>query len=200
MINFVSRHAIGILVFAAIMIWGLFYLPTTPSYAIFELKQAVDARDGDAAARYVDFESVVRNAGYEVVESRAANGDVISALIGKGAVDALSRPLSSALEMWARRKVEDGARQVQMPAAAVAGAILLLHHSGDTASTSFRDDQGREWKATMSRRNGGWQIVEVKNIEQLLDKLNSSRPSYWNQAPSAPVQPPAVSPPTPSTL
>ena len=45
----------------ALAVWAVFYLPDTPSYAIFELKQSIDARDGAGAARYVDFQKVVRN-------------------------------------------------------------------------------------------------------------------------------------------
>src|SRR5690348_6834316 len=62
--GFISRHAIGVLVVLVIAVWALFYVPTTPSYAIYQLKQAIDARDGATAATFVDFPSVVKNAGY----------------------------------------------------------------------------------------------------------------------------------------
>jgi len=41
-----------------------------------------------------------------------------------------------------------------MPPAAVAGAIVLLHRSGDTAGTDFRDDKGVRWNIRLARENG----------------------------------------------
>ena len=60
--RFALRHWTAILIIVLIAGWAIFYLPGTPSYAIFELKQAIDARDGSAAASYVDFKKVVENA------------------------------------------------------------------------------------------------------------------------------------------
>ncbi len=59
-----------------------------------------------------------------------------------------------------------------MPAAAVAGAVVLLHRNGDTAYTRFRDRKGRVWEIHMARNSDGqWQIVEVKNIAQILARF-----------------------------
>ena len=44
--GFFSRHPIGVLVVVVIAGWALFYVPTTPSFAVYQLKQAIDARDG----------------------------------------------------------------------------------------------------------------------------------------------------------
>src|SRR5208282_6498664 len=79
--SFISRHAIGVLVFLVIAGWALFYVPTTPSYAIYQLKQAIDARDGATAATFVDFPSVVKNAGYEMLQQNSKANDVITALV-----------------------------------------------------------------------------------------------------------------------
>jgi hypothetical protein len=62
-----------------------------------------------------------------------------------------------------------------MPAAAVAGAIVLLHHSGDAAWTNFRDDKGVQWDIRMARENGHWRITEVKNVQQLLQHLQQEK-------------------------
>src|SRR5882762_6879587 len=61
--RFVFRHFTAILILAALTGWALFYLPNTPTWAVLKLKQAIDARNGNEAAKYVDFESVVKNAG-----------------------------------------------------------------------------------------------------------------------------------------
>ncbi len=173
--GFFSRHPIGILVVVVIAGWALFYVPTTPSFAIYQLKQAIDARDGATAATFVDFASVVKNAGYEMLQQNAKGGDVITALVGKGAVDLLAPPMAAGLQQWAAQQVDDGAKNVQMPGAAVAGAIVLLHHSGDTAWTNFRDNKGQQWDVHMARENGHWRITEVKNVEQLLQRFQQER-------------------------
>ncbi len=157
--------------------WALFYLPNTPAFAVFEFKRAVDARDSDRAVRFIDFESVVKHAGYEMVDNKARNKDLLSQFLGKGAVELFSKPVAGMAESWARREVDTGAKEVQMPAAAVAGAIVLLHRDGDTAYTDFRDHKGQVWEIHMSRTaDGRWQVVEVKNVQQLLDRLMENNP------------------------
>src|SRR5579864_7410231 len=137
MARFIFRHWTAILIVLVIAGWAIFYLPGTPSFAVFELKQAIDARNGDDAARYVDFQKVVRNAGYEMVQERGGGdaGSVIGQFVAKGAVDLFSGPMAALLKQWATQKVENGAREVQMPGGAVAAAILMLHRNGDTAYT-----------------------------------------------------------------
>ena len=86
----------------ALAAWAVFYLPDTPSFAIFQLKQSIDARDGAGAARYIDFQKVVRNAGYEMVDDPNSPGDagnILGQLIGKGAVDLLSGPMAALLQV-----------------------------------------------------------------------------------------------------
>lgn len=173
--GFISRHAIGVLVVLVIGGWALFYVPTTPSYAIYQLKQAIDAHDGATAATFVDFPSVVKNAGYEMLQQNSNANDAITALVGKGAVDLLSGPMALGAQQWATQQVNSGARQVQMPVAAVAGAIVLLHHSGDAAWTNFRDAKGVQWDIRMARENGRWRVTEVKNVQQLLQHLQQEK-------------------------
>lgn len=173
MLRFLWRHAIGTLIVIVIVGWALFYVPGTPSYAVFQLKQAIDARNGDAAATFVDFPSVVRNAGYEMVQQNAAKGGggMLGEMVGKGAVDLLAQPTAAVLRTWAVRQVDNGAKDVQMPAGVVFGTILFLHRSGNTAWADFRDNKGREWNIHMAFRNGRWQIVEVKDIQQLVARI-----------------------------
>jgi hypothetical protein len=141
---------------------------------VLQLKLAIDARDGDRAAQFVDFQSVVRSAGMQMVQNQTGSGDPLSDLISKGAVQLLSAPAANLVESWARQKVDNGAREVQMPAAAVAGALVLLHHNGSTAYTRFRDRKGQVWDIRLARNpEGQWQVVEVKNIQQLLERLQS---------------------------
>ena len=177
MARFAIRHWTAILIVLVLGGWALFYLPTTPSYAIFELKQAIDAHNGNVAASYVDFQKVVRNAGYEMVQGQnggSGNGDpsdLIGQLVGKGAVDLFSGPMAALVQQWAVQKVDDGAKEVQMPAAAVAGAVLLLRNDQNGAYTQWTDKKGQVWEVRMEREAGSWKIVQVKNVRQLLEKL-----------------------------
>jgi hypothetical protein len=181
--RFALRHWTAILIVVLIAGWAIFYLPQTPSYSIFELKQAIDARNGTTAASYVDFKKVVQNAGYEVVQGQnnAASGtdpsNIIAQLVGKGAVDLFSGPMAALLQQWAVQQVNDGAKQVQMPAAAVAGAVLLLHRDNGAAYTQWTDHKGRVWEVRMEREADGWKIVQVKNVAQLLEKLKNEQGS-----------------------
>src|SRR5258708_40338768 len=125
--SFISGHAIGVLIVLVVAGWALFYVPATPSYAIYQLKQAIDARDGATAATFVDFPSVVKNAGYEMLQQNSQAKDVITTLVGKGAVDLLGAPLAPAVQQAASLQVNNTARQAQMPPSALAGPTPLPH-------------------------------------------------------------------------
>jgi hypothetical protein len=189
--QFLSRHAISVLIIVVIVGWALFYVPGTPSYAVFQLKEAIDARDGATATTYVDFTSVVRNAGYEMMQRNSGSGagDALTSLVGKSAIDLLAQPMAVALQSWTQREIDDGKRDVQMPGAAVVGAIFALHRSGDTAWTDFRDAKGQQWDIRMARENGRWKIVQVKNIDQLLARFKEDEEKRLGRplAPGAPA-------------
>lgn len=179
-----------VLIVLVIAGWAIFYLPKTPSWAIFQLKQAIDSRNGHIAANYIDFEKVVRNAGYEMVEgSRNSGGsdspNLFSQLIGRGAVDLFSGPMASLARSWAINEVDDGAKEVQMPDAAMAGAIILLHRQDGTAYTRWTDHKGQVWEVQLAREPEGWKIVEVKNVRELLEKLRQHELKEFSAAPSA---------------
>src|SRR5271169_1353129 len=110
--RFLMRHFTAILILAAVAGWAVFYLPGTPSWAVLRLKQDIDAGDGDEAAKYVDFESVVKKAGQEMVQKQGAT-DPLSAMLGNAAIDLLTKPMAQVAKSWAVQKVDDGAREVQ---------------------------------------------------------------------------------------
>jgi hypothetical protein len=189
------RHWTSILIAVAVTAWAIFYVPQTPSWTIVRLKQAIDARDGDGAARYVDFQSVVQHAGSEMVAdqngSNGNGGNLLGALIGSGVASLLSGPMASLLRSWAVQQVDNGAKQVQIPAAAAAGAILMLHRNGDAAYTRWTDKKGQEWEVRLGREEGGWKITQVENVKQLLEKLQQEQENRMNEPPPAESMPPA---------
>jgi hypothetical protein len=181
MARFFFRHWTGIAIIAAIFGWALIYLPGSPSIAVFQLKRAIDARDAEVAARFVDFDSVVRNAGREIVNGEPGI-NIFNRMLGEGAVALLSQPMANAARAWAMREVQAGAQEVQMPAVAVAAAVVLLHRSGNSAFTKFRDHDGQIWEIQMARNGDGqWQIVEVKNIRQILRRLQQQQPKPFGE-------------------
>jgi hypothetical protein len=174
--RFLLRHFTAILILVAVAGWALFYLPGTPSWAVLRLKQNIDARDGDEAAKYVDFESVVKKAGQEMVQKQGGT-DPLSAMLGNAAIEMLSKPMAQVAKSWAIQKVDDGAREVQMPGVAVLGALVLLHRNGDTAATDFTDNKGQRWRIHLARGDDGyWRVSEVEDVEQLLQKLQRNQP------------------------
>ena len=194
MLRFALRHWTALLIIIAIAVWAIFYLPDTPSYAVFQLKQAIDARNGEAAAQYIDFQKVVRNAGYEMVNhgnsgSGGGTPNVLGELVGKSAVDLLSGPMAAVLKSWATDRVNSGDRRIQMPAAAVLAALIMIHRNGDKAYTHWRDPDGHEWEVEMEREDGQWRIVEVKDIQELLNRLKR-REEFSPPAEPAPIPSP----------
>lgn len=178
MLRIALRHWTGILVAAAILWWGIFYLPTTPSFAVLELKRAIDARDGNGAACYVNFDSVVRNAAYQMMQK---NGEPLGQLLGKSAVELLAQPAAELLKSWAVKQVNDGAKDVQIPAIDVLGAMIMMHRDGNTAFTQWRDRKGREWGVHMTlSKTGVWKVSEVDHVQELLARLKSQEAEHWN--------------------
>ncbi len=179
MARFAIRHWTGILITGVLLWWALIYVPASPSFAVFEMKRAIDARDGQAASRYVNMESVVRNAGYEMVQQKAS--DPLSQMVGKGAVDLFVKPMAQAAQAYAIKDVNDGADAVQMPAVAVIGAMVLIRRDDTGAYTKFTDNKQRQWEIHMARDSSGvWQVTEVKNIQQLLDRLKNHEVNPMN--------------------
>ncbi|MFZ0659162.1 MAG: DUF2939 domain-containing protein [Candidatus Binataceae bacterium] len=170
MLRFALRHFTAVLVLIVLGWWLGYYIPNSPTWSVLWMKQAIDARDGDAAARYVDFQSVVEGAGKQMIQEQAANNP-LGALVGQAAMAMLSKPAADLVEAQAKQKVEDGDRDVQMPAAAILGAIVLMHRSGDTAYTKFTDRKGQTWGIHFKRESGTWKVSEVENFREILNRL-----------------------------
>src|SRR5579862_9792637 len=113
MARFAIRHWTAILILLVAAGSAVFYLPDTPSFAVFRLKQAIDDRDGETAATYIDFQKVVRNAGYEWLQGKkggdGGDGDdsgesvgdsnsPFGQLLGRGAIDLFSGPMAALLQ------------------------------------------------------------------------------------------------------
>jgi hypothetical protein len=185
MSRFLLRHWTSVSVVVILAAWAAFYLPTTPSWTIIQLKRAIDARDGATAGAYVDFPSVVRSAGYQMLQKNNTDGNIISDMIGRGAVDMLSTPMASIAQSWAQHEVDEGQRDVQLPGWAALAAIATMRRDDTGASTELTDKKGQHWVIRFARGDDGrWRIVEVDDIKQLLGKLeNQVSSDMWRPQP-----------------
>ena len=109
-----------------------------------------------------------------MIQEQAANNP-LGALVGQAAMAMLSKPAAELLEAQAKQKVEDGDPDIQMPAAAVLGSIVLMHRSGDTAYTQFTDNKGKTWGIHFKREAGIWKVSEVENMREILSRLKQHR-------------------------
>jgi hypothetical protein len=182
MLRFIIRHFTAILIIAVLGWWSVFYLPQSPTWAVFWLRAAVHNRDGQAAARYIDFQSVVQQAAKEMVAQNAGK-DPLGAFVGQAAAQMLAAPVANLVESIAIQKVNEGDPNLRIPAVAVAGAIVMLHRSGDTAWTRFTDRKGQTWEIHLTREASGWQITEVSNARELLEKLEQHEAKRFNSGP-----------------
>jgi len=186
MTRFALKHWTSILIAAVVVWWALFYVPDTPSYALVQLKRAIDAQNGSAAIRYIDFDSVVSHAGDEMMQKNG--NDPLGQLLGRGAMQLFSKPMANLAKAWTQKKIDDGDPNLKIPGPAVAGAIVMMHRNGDTASTSFHDKKGREYEIKLSRdANQGWRVTEVKNAKQILEEI---QPNGGGPNPSLPTPEP----------
>ncbi len=179
MFRFAFRHFTAILIIAVVAAWAIFYLPTTPAWTVMQLKRAIDARDGDGAANYVDFNSVVKSAGTQMLKEKT--NDPLSAMLGTAALSMFGATIANITKSWAVQEVNDGKKDVQMPAAAVAGAIVLMHRDGEAAFTRWTDPTGQVYEVHLRRdADGVWRISEVENVAQLLQKLQEHEQRQFN--------------------
>jgi len=175
--KFLIRHWTILLISAAVLIWAGFFLPNTPTFAVIELTQAIRNRNADQAAQFVDFDSVVKHAGYQIAEKQKSLSDPLSQLLTRGAVEIFYKPVAQLVESIARQKVANGDKEVQIPFAASLGAMVFLHRDGNTAVTSFRDRKDHEWKIHMARNPAGrWQVIEVDGLDRVIERLQQQTP------------------------
>jgi hypothetical protein len=179
--RFIVRHFTAILVVLVLGWWAIFYLPNAPTWTVIWLRAAVQNRDADAAARYIDFQSVVQNAAKDVV-AQDTEKNPLGAFIGQAAVQLFSQPMAQMAEKIARERVSDGDPNIRIPPVAVLGAIVLMHRDGDSAWTKFTDRKGQNWEIHLTREPDGiWQITQVKDARVLLQKLKEHEAKEFNR-------------------
>lgn len=165
--------------------WLLLYLPASPSWAMWDFYDAIEARNGEAAASFVDFQSVTKNMidkGFKTAAAKPAPGQnpgerIMNEALARGIGSLLNAPLADTLKEEFERKVAQGVPAEQLSRWKLLVAIMKVDRHGDSAETSGIDDKGQKYKVTFSSKpDGHWRVVEVegdairKSIEEGLGK------------------------------
>jgi len=151
--------------------WWWFYLPTTPSWAVYSLYQDVKNHDGAAAQELIDFQSVTKGFIDTAVtehESGKTTGEEegqaeFEEIFARGIASLVVGPMSDALKSRFAQWV-DNRDDTKYPISVgpVLEAILRLHRQGSTAFTQVTNDKGERLQMTLTRENGAdWRITSV---------------------------------------
>lgn len=166
--------------------WLLLYLPASPSWALWDFYDAVEARNADAAASFIDFQSVTKNMmdkGFKTAGAKRAPGGMdpgqrmMKEALARGIGNLLTGPIAETMKAEFERKVSQGDPQTRITRWELLAAIIKLDRHGDSAETSGTDDKGQKYQITFSSKpDGHWKVVEVdgdaiqKGIEEGLRK------------------------------
>jgi hypothetical protein len=174
------------LVAISLMGWWAFYLPATPSWAVYSLYRDVRNHDGGAAEQLIDFESVTKGLVNTAItehetgsaardeEGAGAFGEIFARGIASLMVAPMSDAFKSRFEQWVDSR--DDAKY-PMNVGPVLEAILQLRRQGSTAFSQITDTKGETLHITLNRESGGdWKITAVdgKSIrEAMRDSMKS---------------------------
>lgn len=166
--------------------WILLYIPASPSWAMWDFYDAVKDHNGQAAAAYIDFQSVTRNMMDKGFKTAAAKppapgqnpGErIMKEAVARGIGSLLTGPLAETIKADFERKVAQGDPRIQITRLQLLGAIYSLDRNGDSAETSGTDDKGQKYTVIFSSKpDGHWRVVEVdgdaiqKGIEEGIRK------------------------------
>lgn len=176
-----------------VFVVGLLYAWTfTPSYALYRIRQALEAHDYVTFSRHVDVDSVLDHALDEFAEGaqerateQAPQGPLAKAL-RKGFLKRLAREAreitKAGLAIAVEQAITDPDRQLpEIPAFAVVGALWQGHREGDFVSFPVKVKKGGQVEVKMRQTTAGtWRVVEVANLSALFPALRS------HTAPSTP--------------
>lgn len=154
----------------------------TPSYALYQIKQALETHDYERFAEYVDVESVAGKAFDELgqfkkqKEEKPSGGDSLADLLRKG-LKSLSSEIrnvvSAGADIVVEQAITDRNRTLpEIPTLAIIGAIFAGETKDGTRHFPIRIKHGEEIEVKVRKSDQGvWRVVEVTNVETLLAQL-----------------------------
>ena len=156
----------------------------TPSYSLYQIKEALETHDYARFAEYVDVESVAGNAFDELGQLKQQQEDKPSSGGGGSLADLLRQGLKS-LSGEIRNVVSAGADIVveqvitdrnrdlpEIPTLAIIGAIFAGETQDGMRRFPVPIKDGEEIEVNMRESDDGvWRVVEVTNVETLIAQL-----------------------------
>jgi hypothetical protein len=170
-----GRPNLGIIVTAVAALalggWWWFYVPTTPSWAVYSLYRDVKDHDGAAAKQFIDFQSIAKaiiDAAVTEHETKNTPGEDegqarLAEIFARGIAGLMVGPISDALTSRFAQWV-DSRDEAKYPISlgAVLEAIVRLHRQGSAAFTQLTNDKGETLRITLTRENDAdWKITSV---------------------------------------
>lgn len=176
--------------------WWLIYLPGTPSYAIWSLNRDLSNQKGAAAAQFIDFKKVTRNAVMRDMDEKTAAAKspeekrrlLLRETIGGGLLELFAQPLAR-IARDRFEKIVDTSHDNALGIIDLLDALVNLHWTeANTAVTRIYDTHGKAVDVTLTRENerGNWRITDLSGpaVRDEFRKLSKERPALPVPSPS----------------
>ena len=176
----------GFALFALLLVGAAYAWTLTPSYSLYQIKQALETHDYVRFTRYVAVDSVLDHALAEFAGSKEpapeepAPGGPLARALRKGLRN-LTRSaremVKAGLEIAVEQAVKNQDRPLpQIPAFAVIGALWQGQWDGETVSLPVEIKKRGQIEVKMQHTSEGiWQVVEISPLSVLLPTLKPLR-------------------------
>ena len=154
----------GAALIVVLILVGIFYVPQTPRYSLYQLKKALVAKDIDAVSRYADVEMIVAKLADRVFEKtekklqaddkgtkRSRGNEILRELIPQIKKDMSRRAKGQLLEFLEDKKIQENLRKSTI-------WMVRIQEDGDTAKAFI----GGKERFRMARTpEGSWKITDI---------------------------------------
>ena len=152
----------------ALVIWAIWYLPGTPSYAVYRFHEAVSERDGPAAAAFIDFEKSIKSLVSQYTDAAGEKSDeqsAFSSMVAQGILGAMSPSISAHVKVEFEKAVEDPKSKVatvgEIGPVQLAGILFGLRRDGNMAYLKFNDRDGKMIEVTLTKEEDRWMATAI---------------------------------------
>jgi hypothetical protein len=179
------RFLIGAALLVLLLVGGGYAWTRTPSYCLYQIKQALETHDYPLFTQYVDVDSVLDHAldeltgqGEKSAEEPTPRGSLAKAL-RKGLLKNFAREtravVKASLEIVVEQAVKNRESQLpEIPASAVVATLWVGRAEGDTANFPIKVKKGDQIEVKARQTPEGlWRVVEIENLSALLPSLKS---------------------------
>jgi len=182
------KRVLSIGIFALVLAAAGYAWTFTPSYSVYQIKQALETHDYATFSRYVDVDSVLDHAldefgsNPEQETDTPAPGGLLGKALRKGFLKNFARDARPVVKAGLRIVVEQTVKNrdhplPQIPLAAVVGALWYGRtDDGNTVSFPIKIKKGERIQIKARQTPAGvWRVVEVSDLSAFLSTLKSRR-------------------------